>query len=102
MKHYDWVRSEINKLLDSQVIHSSHSSWLAPIIVVPKGDDRKCLVIDYRASNKVTRKFMWPMPRVEDLYFSTLHLHSGYHHIPSMKTLFAKQLLHLLLEDMNI
>ena len=25
MKHYDWVRSEINKLLDAQVIHSSHS-----------------------------------------------------------------------------
>ena len=38
MKHYDWVRSEINKLLDVWVIHSSHSSWSAPTIVVPKGD----------------------------------------------------------------
>ena len=35
-KHYDWVRHEINTLLDSQVIHSSHSSWSVPIIVVPK------------------------------------------------------------------
>ena len=26
MKYYDWVRSEINKLLDAQVIHSNHSS----------------------------------------------------------------------------
>ena len=26
MKHYDWVRNEINKLLDTWVIHSSHSS----------------------------------------------------------------------------
>ena len=26
MKHYDWARSEINKLLDAKVICSSHSS----------------------------------------------------------------------------
>ena len=48
MRHYDWVRSEINKLLDAQVICCSHSSWSAPILVVPKGDGGKCLVIDYR------------------------------------------------------
>ena len=56
MKHYDWVRSEINKLLDAQVIQSSQSSWSAPINVVPKGDGGKCLVIDYRALNKITWK----------------------------------------------
>ena len=47
MKHYDWVRSEINILLDTWVIHNSHSSWSAPINVVPKGDGGKHLVIDY-------------------------------------------------------
>ena len=36
VKHCDWVRSEINKLLDAQIICSGHSSWSAPIIVVPK------------------------------------------------------------------
>ena len=90
MKHYDWVRSETNKLLDAWVICSSYSSWSAPIIVVPKRDGGKCLVIDYRAFNKVTWKFVWPMPRVEDIfsklngteYFITLDLHAGYHHIP--------------------
>ena len=51
MKHYKWVRSEINKLPYTQAIHSSHSHWSAPIIVVPKGDGRECLVIDYRALN---------------------------------------------------
>ena len=68
MKHYNWVRNEINKFLDAQVIHSSHGSWSAPIIVVPDGDGGKCLVIDYRALNKITWKFMWPMPRVEDIF----------------------------------
>ena len=38
MKHYDRVRNEISELLNAQVIHSNHSSWSAPIIVVPKGD----------------------------------------------------------------
>ena len=36
MKHYQWVKEEIEKLLAAKVIHSSRSSWSAPIIVVPK------------------------------------------------------------------
>ena len=68
MKHYDWVKSKIEKLLAAKVIRSSCSSWSVPIIVVPKGDGGKHLVIDYRALNKVTRKFTWPMPKVEDIF----------------------------------
>ena len=89
MKHYQWVKEEIDKLLEAGVIRNSHSSWSAPIIVVLKGDGGKRLVIDYRALNKVTRKFVWPMPKVEYIfsqlngakYFSTLDLRAGYHHI---------------------
>ena len=89
MKHYNWVKEEIDKLLEAGVIRNSHSSWSAPIIVVPKGDGGKHLVIDYRALNKVTRKFVWPMPKVEDIfsqlngakYFPTLDLRARYHHI---------------------
>ena len=48
------------------------------------------MVIDYRALNKVMRKFTWPMPKAEGIfsklnratYFTTLDLHAGYHHIP--------------------
>ena len=98
MKHYEWVKDEIKKLLTTQVICTSRSSWSVPIIVVPKGDGGKCLVIDYRALNKVTRKFMWPMPKVEDIfsklngatYFTTLDLCAGYHHIPSDKSSIPK------------
>ena len=90
MKHYQWVKNEIKKLLTAKVICTSHPSWSAPIIVIPKGDGGKCLVIDYSALNKVTRKFTWPMPQVEDIfsklngatYFTTLDLCAGYHHIP--------------------
>ena len=89
MKHYQWVKEEIDKLLEAGVIRNSHSSWSTPIIVVLKGDGGMHLIIDYRALNKVTRKFVWPMPKVEDIfsqligakYFPTLDLRAGYHHI---------------------
>ena len=90
MKHYQWVKEEIEKLLAAKVICSGRSSWSVPIIVVPKGVGGKHLVIDYSTLNKVTRKFTWPMPKVEDIfsklngatYFTTLDLCRGYHHIP--------------------
>ena len=102
MKHYQWVKDEIVKLLAAKVIHTSLSSWSAPIIVVPKGDGGKCLVIDYRALNKVTRKLTWPMPKVEDIfsklngamYFKTLDLRAGYHHIPLDKPSIPKTAFH--------
>ena len=98
MKNYQWVKEEIKKLLTMKVIHSSRSSWSAPIIVVPKGDRGKRLVIDYTALIKVTRTFTWPMPKVEDIfsklnrekYFSTLDLRASYHQIPLDKSSIPK------------
>ena len=68
MKNYQWVKEEIEKLLTAKVICSSRSSWSVPMIAVPKGDGGKQLVIDYCTLNKVTRKFTWPMPKVEDIF----------------------------------
>ena len=89
LKHYDWVKEEIDKLLEAGVISESHSSWSAPIAVVPKGDGGKRLCLDFRALNKITRIYVWPMSRVEDIYaklgkakfYTTLDLRSGYHHM---------------------
>ena len=98
MKNYQWVKEEIEILLTAKVICSSRSSWSAPIIVVPKGDRGRRLVINYRALNKVTRKFTWPMRKIEDIfsklngakYFSTLDLRTSYHHIPLDKSSILK------------
>ena len=91
MKHYQWIKDEIEKLLTAKVIWGRQSSWSAPITVASKGDRGECLLTDYWVLNKVTRKFIWPMPKVEDIfsqlnganYFSTWDLWAGYHHIPS-------------------
>ena len=58
LKHYDWVKEEIDKLLEAGVIRESHSRWSAPIVVVPKGDGGKRLCVDYRALNAITRTFV--------------------------------------------
>ena len=98
MKNYKWVKEKIKKLLTVKVIYSSRLSWSAPIIVVPKGDGGKQLVIDYHALNKVTRKIIWPCPKLRKFffrlndakYFSPLDLQSGYHHIPQDKSSILK------------
>ena len=97
MKQYDRVKNKINKVLGAKVIWSSHSDWSAAIITL-KGDGGKCLIIDYRAMNKITWKFIWPMPKVENIfsklngeqYFSALDLWAGYHHIPLENDLIPK------------
>ena len=99
--HYETLpmgKGGIEKLLAAKVICSSRSSWLAPIIILPKGDGGKHLVINYRALNKVTTKFTWPMPKVEDIfsklngatYFTTLDLRASYHHILARQALYPK------------
>ena len=56
-------------------------------MVVPKGDGGKRLCVDFRALNAITRTYVWPMPRVKDIFakvgkakfFTTLDLRSVYH-----------------------
>ena len=89
IKHHEWVKEEIDKLLEAGVIRESHSSWSAPIPVVPRGDGGKRMCVDYRALNAISRTYIWPMPRIDDIlaelgkakFFTTLDLRSGYHHI---------------------
>ena len=88
--------------MEAGVIRESHSSWSAPIVVVPKGNGGKRLCVDFRALNTIMRTYVWPMPRVKDIFaklgkakfFTTLDLRSGYHHIalendPIKKTAFV-------------
>ena len=110
INHYQWVKDERNKLLTAKATWERWSSGSAPIIVVPKGDGGKHLVIDYHTLNKVTWKFIWPMPKVEDIfsqlngakYFSMLDLWSVYHHIPLNESPIPKTDLPHYLENTSI
>ena len=61
-------KTRIDKLLKAGVIRESHSSWSAPVVIVPKSNGEKRLCVDFRALNKITRTYIWPMPRAEDIF----------------------------------
>ena len=105
LKHYDWVRQEIETLEKSGVIERSLSRWASPVIVVPKKSARDeppwgRLCIYYRKVNalqpevKQTDKgtgglSLYPLPKIDEMFsklggatiFSTIDLRSGYYHI---------------------
>ena len=105
LKHYDWVRQEIETLEKSGVIERSLSRWASPVVVVPKkfAPDRppwRRLCVDYRKVNglqpevKRTDKgtgclSLYPLPKIDEMFsklgratiFSTIDLRSGYYHI---------------------
>lgn len=84
------LETELQWLLDHDVIQPSSSPWASPIVMVRKRCGSLRLCIDYRRLNAVTVKDSFPLPRIEDVldslagcqYFSTLDLATGYYQVP--------------------
>ena len=76
----------VDDMLARGVIQPSVSAWSSPIVLVPKKDGDVRFCVDYRRLNSITRKDVYPLPRIDDIldtlgetcYFSTLDLCSGY------------------------
>lgn len=83
----DDLKKEIASLLERGLIRPSTSPYGAPVILVPKKDGGKRLVIDYRLVNAITIKNRYPLPRIDDLLdqlngakiFSKIDMSSGFH-----------------------
>lgn len=84
------IDSLIQDMLDQGVIEPSEGPWSSPIIVVAKKDGGSRLCVDYRKINQVTRRDVYPLPRINDIlesirkpnYITTLDMTSGYYQIP--------------------
>lgn len=80
------LKTEINKMLEDEIITESESPWASPVVLVPKKDGTTRVCIDYRQLNAITVPDRYPLPRIDDLLqdakssavMSTIDLHAGY------------------------
>ena len=61
-----YLREEIQYLLDNDFIEPSQSDWSSPCIIVPKPDGTFRMFIGYRKVNSVTTTDLFPVPRMDD------------------------------------
>ena len=80
------IDTQIDNMLERNVIRHSTSPWASPVVLVRKKDGTMRFCIDYRRLNEVTVRDAYPLPRIDDsldalagaAWFSTLDMLSGY------------------------
>lgn len=85
----DEIKRQVNEFLLAGLITESNSAWASPAILVKKKNNTYRLCIDYRKLNKVIRKDVYPLARIDDILdslrnatvFSGLDCFSGYYGI---------------------
>jgi len=83
------IEEEIIKMEEQGVIEPSSGPWSAPIVLVKKKDGTR-FCVDYRGLNNVTKKDVYPLPRIEEVLeklggsciFTIMDMISGYWQIP--------------------
>jgi hypothetical protein len=83
---HEFIQQELHLMLENGLISPSKSPWSSPVVLVKKKNGKLRLCIDYRKLNKITKRDVYPLPRIDEIldtlkgakWFSTLDLASGY------------------------
>ena len=85
----DELDKQIKDMRETGVIRPSTSPWASPVLLVKKKNGTYRMCVDYRKLNAVTRKDVYPLPRIDDLLmrfgmatiFSSFDLMKGYYQV---------------------
>jgi len=84
------IADQINKMLKLKVIEPSHSAWASPVVILSKKNGKARFCVDCRRPNNITKKDVFPLPRMEDSMdslgdakvFTSLDCTAGYWQVP--------------------
>jgi hypothetical protein len=85
----EYIQQQVQEMLKNEVIQPSKGPWASRIVLVKKKDGKLRFCVDYRTLNSITKKDVYPLPRLDDslaifkkrqvFYYTCLHDISKYH-----------------------